>query len=266
MVFSILCEPVACTNNYSIVHLSDLQNLASNFPDTYEYTFTYLDSIKDTYNISAIIITGDLVNDGESEKEWTVYSQSIKKTSIPIYVIAGNHDTLSGFVYLWFFKYTKNNDYYYVTPLNDFNLIGIDYHFRSISNHTITDITNKLKNSTLQFNIFATHYYMASPGNRSKQGNDIYNKLIDRPSIVMSGHVHPQKLNITYKEGKIPVIEDITNYQFGDKDAVSAGTNVSAGTLYEVNTNEGIIEKITAREIKISPVQNLGVIETVYSR
>lgn len=50
------------TSTYSIVHLSDPQNLATYYPGTYNLTFSYLESIKSQYNISAIIITGDLVN------------------------------------------------------------------------------------------------------------------------------------------------------------------------------------------------------------
>lgn len=47
---------------YSVVHLSDTQNLATYYPDTYGFTFSYLESMKDHLNMSAIIITGDLVN------------------------------------------------------------------------------------------------------------------------------------------------------------------------------------------------------------
>ncbi len=57
-----------------MVHLSDTQSLANHYPETYDYTFSYLDSIKERHTISAIIITGDLVNTWDNKKQWDAIS------------------------------------------------------------------------------------------------------------------------------------------------------------------------------------------------
>ena len=75
------------TTTYSIVHLSDTQNLATYYPTTYDYTFSYLESKRTQYNISTIIITGDLVNKWNKKAEWLAYAHAVNQTSIPLYVI-----------------------------------------------------------------------------------------------------------------------------------------------------------------------------------
>lgn len=262
-LFSQLCVPVTCSYTYSIVHISDLQNLASHYPDTYEYTFSYLDSIRDEYNISAIIFTGDLVNTYDDKEQWDVYARSIEKTDIPVYVIAGNHDTNWGTSYGNFFRYTGNDDDFYVTSINDFNFIGIDYAEKTRSEDTFNQIRDEIKKSPLKFNIIATHYYMDSDTDRSKLGEDIFDTLIDRPTIIMAGHVHSQIFRVIDKDGKHPVIEDIANYQDGYDDEDS-GRNVSAGILYMVTTDNGMVDEIVAREIRISPAQEFGEGQRIY--
>ncbi|PWR71741.1 metallophosphoesterase family protein [Methanospirillum stamsii] len=265
ILLSQLCVPVACSYTYSIVHISDLQNLASRYPDTYEYTFSYLDSIRDEYNISAIIFTGDLVNNYNDKKQWDVYARSIEKTDIPVYVIAGNHDTNWGTSYSNFFRYTGNDDDFYVTSINDFNLIGIDYAEKTRSEDTFNKIRDEITKSSLKFNIIATHYYMESDTDRSKLGEDIFDKLIDRPTIIMAGHVHSQIFRVIDKDGKYPVIEDIANYQDGyDDDDDDSGRNVSAGVLYTVTTDNGMVDEIVAQEIRIIPAQEFGEIQRIY--
>ncbi|WP_409340182.1 metallophosphoesterase family protein [Methanospirillum stamsii] len=247
------------------MHISDLQNLASRYPDTYEYTFSYLDSIRDEYNISAIIFTGDLVNNYNDKKQWDVYARSIEKTDIPVYVIAGNHDTNWGTSYSNFFRYTGNDDDFYVTSINDFNLIGIDYAEKTRSEDTFNKIRDEITKSSLKFNIIATHYYMESDTDRSKLGEDIFDKLIDRPTIIMAGHVHSQIFRVIDKDGKYPVIEDIANYQDGyDDDDDDSGRNVSAGVLYTVTTDNGMVDEIVAQEIRIIPAQEFGEIQRIY--
>ena len=199
---------------YSIVHLSDTQNLATLFPETYDYTFSYLDTIRKDYNISAIIITGDLVNSWDNKEEWNVYSHAVNETSIPVYVIAGNHDTNSGLNFTYYTEYTGNTKKFYVTPVNDFDLVGINYVKDSLGSHDIADIRQDLTNSSHTFTIVATHYYMDTDGTLSPLGKEIEKQLIVRPTIVMTGHKHVSvimKKNI----GTYSVIEDLSNYQDG---------------------------------------------------
>jgi metallophosphoesterase superfamily enzyme len=85
--------PVNNTVTYSFIHLSDPQSLTTNYPETLNLTFSHIESLKNTYNISAIIITGDLVNSWDNTKEWETYIHARNLTTIPVYEIAGNHDT-----------------------------------------------------------------------------------------------------------------------------------------------------------------------------
>jgi predicted MPP superfamily phosphohydrolase len=115
------------STSYSFVHISDTQYLASRYPETYNFTFSYLDSIKESYNISAIIITGDLVELWNNENQWEAYSHAVHKTSIPVYAIAGNHDTNGGNDFQYFTRYTGNSKSSHVTSLENFDLVEINY-------------------------------------------------------------------------------------------------------------------------------------------
>ncbi len=55
--------------------------------------------------------------------------------------------------------------------------------------------------------------------------------------------------------GKYPIIEDLTNYQDGIP-GVSSSANVSAGTMYTITASNGLVEKISAKVIWISPRQS----------
>jgi len=241
------------TTTYSIVHISDTQNLASRFPETSDYTFSYLDSIKTRFNISAIIITGDLVNTWESKKEWDAYSHAIGKTSIPVYVIAGNHDTNRGTNYQYFTRNTGTTKNSYVTRLENFALVGINYVDRSLEPQEFTALRKSLVSAPENFTIIASHYYMDINGRLSPLGRDIDQQLIVKPTIIMAGHMHGHFVRDRFV-GEYPVIEDLTNYQ----DGIPSGTsskNVSAGTFYTVSTRDGIVEKISSLNLWISPRQ-----------
>jgi predicted phosphodiesterase len=250
------------TTTYSIVHISDTQNLATSFPETYDYTFSYLDSIKSRFNISAIIITGDLVNTWDSTKEWDTYSHAIRKTSIPIYVIAGNHDTNIGENYQYYTQNTGNKKNSYITRFENFDLVGINYVTNSLDPQEFTALRKTLLSAPENFTIIATHFYMDTSGRRSPLGTDIDQQLIVKPTIVLAGHEHGELFRVRYINA-FPVIEDLTNYQDGIP-GVSSSENVSAGMLYTVTTRNDQVEKISSQVIWISPQQSFGKAEAVY--
>lgn len=250
------------STTYSIVHLSDTQNLASAYPETYDYTFSYLDSIKERYNISAIIITGDLVNTWDNKKEWEVYSHAIHETSIPIYVIAGNHDTNQGDDYQYYTQYTGNTKNTYMISLEDFDLVGINSVFGSLKD--VATLQKTLLNSSKKFTIIATHYYMDEKGTLSPLGNAISQQLIVKPTIILAGHKHGAFVR-ERMIGPYPVIEDLTDYQDGIPGG-SSSNNVSAGTFYTVTTSKGLVEKISSKVIWISPRQSFDTEQVVYDR
>ena len=244
------------STSYSLVHLSDTQGLAEHYPETYDYTFSYLQSIREHYNISAIIITGDLVNSWNSKKEWAAYSHAIHTTSIPLYVIAGNHDTNSGKNYQFFTQNTGTTNKSYVTRLENFDLVGINYGEGSLKPQEFASIRTTLVSAPENFTIIATHYYMDGDGTLSPLGTDIARQLIVKPTLVLSGHIHADFVRDRVI-GQYPVIEDLTNYQDGIPNG-SSSANVSAGTFYTVTTRNGQVEKISSKIIWISPRQYFG--------
>lgn len=249
------------TLTYSLVHLSDTQNLAALYPETYDYTFSYLDSLQEQYNISAIIITGDLVNSWKKKEEWDAYAHAVNKTSIPVFVTFGNHDMKSGENFTYFDP-SDNRKKWYVTSVNDFDLVGINYVSKSLSSNEFAGMRQSLVNSSHSFTIIATHYYMDTDGSLSLLGSDIDKKLIIRPTIVMAGHRHISVMR-EKTVGKYPVIEDLTNYQDGFT-GDQYRENYSAGTLYTVTARDGVVEKISSKTIWIYPNQSFGREQVLY--
>lgn len=252
------------TTTYSLVHLSDTQNLATHYPDTYDLTFSYLESIREKYNISAIILTGDLVNSWKKKPEWSAYFSASHKTSIPLYTIAGNHDTSSGTHPENYRAFTGNMLNTYITPLNDFTLVGINYVKSSLSKKELINIRETLRNASHPFTIIATHNYMYRNGSPSLLGTDINRELIIHPTLILTGHWFANFINVTTIESH-PVILDMTNYQNGVKGG-STKANYSAGILYTITARDGLVEKITAQSMGIYPEKFFRDEKTVYER
>lgn len=244
----------AGTSTYSIVHISDTQNLATYYPDTYNFTFSYLESIKTRYNISAIIITGDLVNTWDKKSEWNVYSRARNLTNIPLYVTSGNHDTNRGKNYKYYSQYTGEPKGNYVTAVKDFDFIGINYVDKSLALQEFTALRQAIVNGTHNFTIIATHYYMGKDGTLSILGKDIDRQLIMQPTLILAGHIHGDLIRVNEVSG-YTVIEDLTDYQNGEPGGLK-NKNYSAGTIYSVTTVDGRVVKIISETIRIFPEQS----------
>jgi predicted MPP superfamily phosphohydrolase len=256
--------PAGNNTTYSFVHLSDTQNLDTYYPDTYNLTFSYLDSIREPYNITAIIITGDLVNTWNSRKEWDTYSRARNHTIIPIYTIAGNHDANYGKNYEQYIIHTGEPEVNYISSVGDFDFVGINYADKTLSAGEFSRLRGLLTNSSRSNAIIATHYYMDEEGKLSPLGEDIDKNLIVKPSLVLMGHMHADFIK-QRTVGGFPLIADMTNYQ----DGVPGGTtgwDYSAGTLYTVTSVNGQIKTITARVIHIFPSASFEEEKTVFSR
>jgi len=267
---SAIPEPYQGTNNsegsditgtYTIVHLSDTQNLATSYHDTYNFTFSYLESNRERYNISAIIITGDLVNTYDSRDEWDAYAAAVSKTSIPIYIAAGNHDTNNGKDDRYYSAYTGNTDRYTITTLNDFNLITIPYVKKTLPSRDFSTIKDTLNQSPHLLTLIATHYYMDKNGSLSQLGRDIKDNIIQSPAIIMAGHKRAHFVKFEWQE-EYPVVEEITDFQDGNNGPT--GKNYSAGTLYTITADKGKVTRISARTIRIYPDQGCGPEHIIY--
>ena len=250
------------TTTYSFVHISDTQNLATYYPDTYNLTFSYLESIKTQYNISAIIITGDLVNTCDKKSEWDAYSHARNMTNIPLYVTAGNHDTNWGKNYKYYSQYTGEQKGNYVTALNDFDFLGINYVDTSLSPQEFIALRQAIFNRSHNFTIVATHYYMGKSGTLSTLGKDIDRQLIVQPTLILAGHIHGDLIRVKKISG-FPVIEDLTDYQNGEPGGIK-NQNYSAGTFYTVTVVDGQVAKIISETIHIFPEQSFEKKKVLY--
>ncbi|MFA5268867.1 MAG: metallophosphoesterase [Methanoregula sp.] len=243
--------PEENTVTYSFIHLSDPQSLTTNYPETLDLTFSSIESLKNTYNISAIIITGDVVNTWNDRKDWGAYAHARNLTTIPVYEIAGNHDTDGGDHYEYYTAYSGEPAESYITSLGDFDFAGINYAGTTLPPEELSRLRGILAGSSRSHAIIATHYYMDEGGNLSPLGEDIDTYLVIKPSLVLMGHMHA---NFVMKRtvGGFPTVADMTNYQ----DGVPGGTtgwDYSAGTLYNVTSVNGEVKTITARIIHIYP-------------
>jgi len=267
MLISCITLPVAAqdtanTVTYSIVHLSDTQNLATYYPDTYNLTFSYLESEKTRYNISAIVITGDLVNTWDKKREWERYRSARNQTTIPVYVIAGNHDADYGNHYRYYSLYTGEPETSYLTTIGDFDFVGINYADKTLSPENFSFLRESLLNSTRSNAIIATHWYMDADRKRSLLGKDIDRTLIVKPTLILMGHKHADFVQQGTISG-FPVVEDMTNYQNGVPGG-NGDVNYSAGTLYTVTSAGGNVAKITSRIIHMYPNESVEREKTVF--
>ena len=238
---------------YSFVHISDTQNLATRYPDTYNLTFSSLESMKKPFNVSAIIITGDLVNGWDRTNEWEAYVRARNLTTIPVYDTAGNHDTSGGNEYRFYMAYTGMPRENYVTSIGDLDLVGINYAGRTYPEEEFLRLRTLLDGSLRSNAIIATHYYMNEDGAPSLLGDDIDRYLIRKPALILTGHMHGDFITDKTISG-IPVMAEMTNYQDGIPGG-SSGQNYAAGTLYTMTSGNGHVERITARVIHLYPVQ-----------
>ncbi len=250
-------EVVDWESRYSIVHISDTQKLSESYPSTLNFTFSYLESIKEEYNITGIIITGDLVNDGSNSTQWVNYASARSLTEIPLYEIAGNHDIQSG--YSNFDTYIGTGKRNWTADINDFLFIGLGYTTYGLSESDVNFYNNLIVTNPPQIPLFATHYYFREttyPSTLSLIGTNIEENLIIKdPTFVMCGHMHGNILHSGDKNGRT-LIEDMTNYQtYGD---------YMAGKLYSVHKISDEIITITVRDSTIYPSQTFGPEIVVY--
>jgi hypothetical protein len=233
------------------IHISDLQSLTTSYPETLDLTFSHIENLKNAYNISAIIITGDAVNTWNGTMDWNAYFHARNLTTIPVYEIAGNHDTDEGRHYQYYTAHTGMPEGNYITSIGDFDFVGIHYVDESFPPQEFLRLRKLLTTSSRSHTPIATHYFMDEDGRLSPLGEDIDTYLIVRQSLVLMGHMHANFI-LKRTVGGFPVIADMTNYQ----DGVLGGTtgwNYAAGTLYAVTSINGQVETITARIIHIYP-------------
>ena len=244
------------SSSYSIMHISDTQKLSKNYPSTLNFTFSYLESIQSTFNISAIIITGDMVDNGDDVGQWENYINARSMTTIPIYEIPGNHDMRGGEKNPFYEEFVGNKTKW-TSVINDFNFIGIGFNNQPLSDSDILYYRSIIEESPQKFTLIATHNYYNEDFTVSPLGESIKNNLVVKPTFVMSGHAHDSWVRSTLVNN-FSYIVDLTNHQ--------EDGDFSAGKLYTVSTTMGDVERVTVRDVGIFPCQYLGAEMTVYDR
>jgi len=240
--------------SYSLVHISDTQKLSRNYPVTLNHTFSYLESVREEYNITAIIVTGDLVDSWDNHTQWKNYAASRSLTTIPLYEVSGNHD-VNGLEknYSFYNTYIGTGKGNWNAEINDFLFIGIGYSRDALNDSEVDGYTALIESSSHRIPIIATHDYFGGvtyPSPLSPLGTSIKTGLYLRdPTIIMCGHMHGNILHSCSADGKT-LIEDMTDYQdYG---------NFSAGKLYTIDRNAERVFRIAVRDIFLFPSQSTG--------
>ncbi len=251
----ILATPVAA-DTYSIFHLSDTQTLSESYPSVLNTTFSSLESMKSTYNIKEIIVTGDLVDNYNVASQWKNYLNAKKKTTIPVYEVAGNHDNNYASTWTYYNSYIGSSKEFYTKVFDNFVFIGISYNKSPISSTTWNLFKSTIAANPSKIPIIATHYYMDGSGSYSAVGKAIQKSLISRYSIVMCGHVHTVKEQTKTYNG-YRVTEDLFDMQTSGK--------YSEGNLYTITTTNGKVTKIITRHVELYPTKRIESPVTIYS-
>jgi len=207
---------------YTIAHISDVQDLSQYYPSTLNYTFQWIENRKNDLNIIAIVITGDLVNTYNDVSQWQNYLKAKSLTTIPVYEVAGNHDSNYGQDFTYYEQYIGSNETFYVTAISEhFMLVGISWN--GTDNMITEDMVSKFR-AAIRYNpdkyfIIATHYYMDENAVLSPLGQLIYDELYlnytRNVAMVLCGHVHTRLSNV--RNG---LHEYITNIQGADQSYV----------------------------------------------
>jgi hypothetical protein len=246
--------------SYSLVHISDTQVLSSTYPSTLNFTFSYLESQKNAYNITGIVVTGDLVNSCTNTTQWENYANARSKTTIPLFEVAGNHD-INGVQnnYTAFDAYIGNGKRNWTAEIHDFLFIGIGYTRNELSDADVSMYNALIMSRPFKIPIFATHNYfdgITYPTPLSPLGGSIKGELvIHDPTFIMCGHMHDNILHSGQYSGNT-LVEDMTNYQ-------SYG-NYAAGKLYAVYKISDKVIRVGARDLFVYPSQSLGPVTIVY--
>ena len=243
LVFNISkVEATSGTLLYSFVHLSDTQDLSQHYPSTLNYTFQWLESKKAEWNITAIIITGDLVNTYNDVQQWENYVKAKTHTTIPVYETAGNHDNNYGADFTYYNQYIGSNETFYTVNLTDqFSLIGISWNGSDnmVSSSYIQSLKEEIASHPDRYFIVATHWYMGEvdgdPTVLSSLGSLIYNELyLNYPKslvLVLCGHVISGGVGVIISNVRGGLHEYMTDIQ---------GANRSYVRVFKVYSNNTV--------------------------
>jgi PKD repeat protein len=233
-------------SSYSFFHLGDTQDLSEGFypVKAFNLTFQDIEELKSDYNLSQILITGDLVN-GIDEAQYKNAANAQSWTSIPIHAVTGNHDVMNNGSWVYWDKDIPNGPsmHDYGFTFNDFAVYGLAWNGTTGSSGDIgLNATAKAQMITF-FNQYPTkshivleHAYTYYNGDLVPAGQQIWDSSFQN-TTVLSGHDYPPGaigniMNQTVYNNTV-----FTNDMWDEQDIYDAKTGVNdytGGRMYTV--------------------------------
>ncbi|MBM7606171.1 hypothetical protein JOC75_004219 [Metabacillus crassostreae] len=218
--------------DYSFVWMTDTQYYAQDHPAIFKSITEWIAQNKDVMNIKYIFHSGDIVNKGKEEQQWSrasAHMNTLDVAKIPYGVLPGNHDEGDHLAYYtqYFGKSRfQNKDYYggsYENNRGHYDLISVDgkdyvfvYMGWDVEDKDIEWMNDVLQQYSDRTAILSLHSYLEKNGKRNREGNKIYEKVVmtnKNVVAVLSGHYHGSKHRVDEIDDNQDGIVDRTVYQ-----------------------------------------------------
>ncbi|GAF22341.1 MULTISPECIES: metallophosphoesterase [Shouchella] len=240
-------HPVEAKNDrpFSFVWMSDTQYYSQKYPYIYDQMTSWIVDHSKEENLKYVIHTGDIIDRMNNEFEWIQADVAMKKldqANMPYGVLAGNHDinhndrdytlfkTYFGeerFKPMKAFKgsYQNNEAHYDIIEVNRHKILILYIGF-GWNQQTISWAEDVLQTHPDHPVILATHRYLQVDGQRSKDGETLFRKLVmpyENVQLVLSGHYHghAQRFDRLDQDGdginERMVVQLLSDYQSYDK-------------------------------------------------
>ncbi|MFS0787825.1 metallophosphoesterase [Shouchella sp. 1P09AA] len=283
-------HPVDAKNDksFSFVWMSDTQYYSQKYPYIYDHMTSWIAEHAKEESIKYVIHTGDIVDRMNNEFEWVQADVAMKKldeANIPYGVLAGNHDIgHNDRNYKMFktyfgderFKNTKafkdsykDNEAHYDTIVVNRHKLLILYLGFGWDQETLNWAEDVLSDHSDHTVILATHRYLQVDGQRSKDGNLLFEKLVvphENVQLVLSGHYHghAQRFDRLDQDGDginerivVQLLSDYQSYEKGGNGFMRILTfhpNTSTVEIrtYSPYTNEHLLEDEEFQKIPMS--------------
>lgn len=197
--------------DFTLGVLPDTQAYSQSLPEIFPKMNSWFVANREALNLKYIFHLGDIVNNLDQSYQWHTASHAMRlfdQSSVPYGVIAGNHDVGDGIDYqiysLYFgekrFKsrpwyggsYKDNRGHYDLIDAGGkkFIMIGMGW---GIGREEVTWLNETLKRYKDRTAILYVHEYLNGEGQRSIEGNLIFDKVVcpnANVRMVLSGHFY----------------------------------------------------------------------------
>jgi hypothetical protein len=239
--------------SYSGIHLTDLQHTTSYNPAILNVTFDRIETLRTDYNITAIFETGDLRegNKGDYEK----YRGAYTRTTIPQYVIAGNHDAPGGDFTDWDAGMPDGvHRHNYPFTWEDVAGYGLSWSGPDSLNTTArAEMVKWFAANPGRLHLVLIHAYLDYDGTILPVGTDLRNALQGNTTILF-GHVYPGDGRAGNLNRQTPYNGSVLTEELDNLQDIPSYT-ATMGCLFTVyKTPEGSIVNVTTADIYLNPV------------